>query len=209
MSISIADIKQKDKLRNEENINSTTNVTSTRKVSMTYQFIPSINFSLTRTHKADADIAGIKSSKELIQSILDSLYFGRETDISQSFKMDYRPKWFTWFTPDYSYTSNFRYYFTNLTKGQKQSTSRVSHRIGFDFSPSELANLIYKPVSEKSAVRRGSRPRGRTGTNDKKEEEEITPEEEVITEPEVLREKKEAPKEESTAKWNCCGIEIA
>jgi len=170
MSLSMSDVKQANKLRSEDNTTSTVNVSSSRRISIGYQLIPSINLSITRSHKADADFVGINSSRELLQSIIDSLYFGRETDISQGFKVDYRPKWFTWFTPDYSYSSNFRYYFSNLAKGQKQTSSKVSHRINLSLSPGSIVNLIYSPVSEKTTARRGSRPRPQPGQTAKEED---------------------------------------
>ena len=165
MSFSISDVKQSNKLRSEEKTTSTINVSSSRRLTIGYQVLPSINLSATRTHKADADAAGINSTRELLKSIADSLYFGKETDISQGFKADYRPKWFSWFAPDYSYSSNFRYYFSNLSKEQKQTSNRVSHRINLNMSPKSIVNMIYTPTAEKTQARRGgnrgARPRSR------------------------------------------------
>ncbi len=174
MGISISDVKQKNKLRSEIKTNSTVNVSSSRRISIGYQVIPSVNLSATRTHKADADFVGINSSRELIQSIIDSMYFGRETDISQGFKADYKPKWFTWFAPDYSYSSNFRYYFSNLTKDQKQTSNKVSHRFNLSMSPKSIANLIYSPATEKTTARRGSRPRSRPRSGEAEKEDDPT-----------------------------------
>jgi hypothetical protein len=190
MSFSVSDVKQSSKLRNENQKTSTVNVTSSRRISIGYQMIPSVNFSFTRTHKADADLVGINSSRELLQSIVDSLYFGRETDITQGFKMDYRPKLVTWFAPDYSYSSDFRYYFSNLARGEKQSSNRVSHRIGLSISPKEIANLIYSPEPDKTAParnRRGSRPRPRSKTTDDEPQEELDQQEDETEQEEAAK----------------------
>jgi len=184
MSLSISDIKDSNKLRNEIQTTETNNVTSDRRVSVGYQFIPSISFSYGRSHKADADVVGINTARELIQSILKDFYFGRETNITQDFKMDYRPKWFNWFTPDYSYTSDFNYSIVNLNRDQKQSSSRVGHRVNLTFSPSDFVKLIYQPEPDQpSAPGRSGRPRPTPKKTEEEQPDEETKENEEEEKP--------------------------
>jgi hypothetical protein len=102
--------------------------------------------------------------------------------------MDYRPKWFSWLTPDYSYTSDFTYSIVNLNRDQKQSSNRVGHRVNLTFSPSDFVKLIYDPVSaQKATARRSGRPRPqvkKTGEEgEQTEDEEKQEDEEKPTKP--------------------------
>jgi len=169
MSLNISDSDQKSKLRNETEQTRQENVNSNRQVNTSYRLLKSVNFSYSRNHKADADYVGMRG-KDLIKSILSELYFGKETDINQNFKMDYKPQLFSWLTADYSYSANFRYYFTNLTKNQKQSNSKVTRRVNFSLSPSKIANMIYSPKPDKKTP--ATRSRRPTPQQEKPEEEE-------------------------------------
>ncbi len=160
-SLNISDQKQASRLRAEDKITSTVNTMSTRKANVGYRLLPSVNMTWSRTHKADADFIGM-SGKDLWKSIFKELNFGLDTDISQSFKFDYKPKLIDWLTTDFSYSANFRYYFVNLSKGQKQSSNRIGKRASASFSPSKLANMIYTPdkvPSAKNNKSRGRRPK--------------------------------------------------
>jgi hypothetical protein len=168
MSLNISDTHQKDKLRGSENpVTRKVNTVSTRQITIGYRLLPSVNLSYGRIHKSDADFEG-KNGKDLLKSIITKLDFGKDTDISQNFKMDYKPRLIDWLNTDYSYSVNFRYYFTNLSKFQKQSSSKINRRINLSFSPRELANMIYSPEGEKSTSSRGQRPR--PGQQEKEEE---------------------------------------
>jgi hypothetical protein len=177
MSLNVSDTDQKNKLRTEEETTRQENVNSTRKLSMGYRLLQSVNLNYSRTHKADADYVGL-NGKDLVKSIFSDFYFGKETDINQTFKMDYKPKIFTWLTADYSYSANFRYYFTNLAKNQKQSNSKVTRRVNFSFSPSKIANMIYKPKADKKKPQTRSRRPARGQKQPKPEGEDEEPEKE-------------------------------
>jgi len=158
-SLNVTDQNQDNRLRSESKITRTVNRGSTRQVSIGYRLLPSVNLSLNRTYKADADVVGM-SGKEMWESIFTKFNFGKDTDINQGFKFDYKPKLFSWLTTDYSYSTNFRYYFVNLTKEQKQTSNNISRRASFSLNPSQLANMIYTPKEEKSADKpRGQRPK--------------------------------------------------
>lgn len=89
-------------------------------------------------------------------------------ELRQSFKFDYKPKLIDWLTTDFSYSANFRYYFVNLSKGQKQSSNRLGRRASASFSPSQLVNMIYTPDKEPSKNNkrnRGRRPRNTVKTD--------------------------------------------
>ena len=172
LSLNISDQTQESQLRSESKTTRTVNRTSTRKGSMGYRLLPSVNMTLNRTHKADADFVNL-SGKQLWKSIFTKLDFGLDTDISQSFKLDYKPKLVKWLTTDYSYSADFRYYFVNLTKNQKRSSNKISRRASFSFSPSQLANMIYTPEGSKpSKSTRKSRPKRSVKKEDPKKDSE-------------------------------------
>jgi len=162
-SVNISDSKQANQLRAADKVTSTVNTMSTRKANVGYRILPSVNMTWSRTHKADADFIGM-SGKELFKSILNEFDFGLDTDISQSFKFDYKPKLIDWLTTDLSYSSDFRYYYVNLSKNQKQSSNRIGRRASASFSPSQLVNMIYTPEGAPATKKktRGRRPRKTT-----------------------------------------------
>jgi hypothetical protein len=180
MSLNISDIKQKDKLRGPENqVTRKVNTNATRQISIGYRLLPSVNLTYGRIHKSDADYEG-KNGRDLIQSIITKFDFGKDTDISQNLKMDYKPRLIDWLNTDYSYSVNFRYYYTNLTKFQKQSSNKINRRFNVSFSPSDLANKIYSPEKEKSKTSSRSRrpqPRAREQQPEKPQVEEDQTEE--------------------------------
>ena len=165
-SLNIIDQNQGSRLRSENKVTSTVNRSSTRKASIGYRVLPSINFSLSRTHKADADYLGW-SGKEMWESIFTKFDFGKDTDINQSFKLDYKPKIFKWLTTDFSYSTNFRYYFVNLAKEQKQSTNNISRRASASFNPSDLVNWIYTPEKKAKPKKNTSRRRPKKPSEEK------------------------------------------
>lgn len=187
-SLNVSDQNQMSRLRSETKTNRTVNRMSTRKVSIGYRLVPSINMSLSRSHKADADYVGM-SGKEMWESIFTKGDFGLDTDINQAFKIDYKPKIISWLTTDFSYSTNFRYYFVNLSNQQKQSSNKITKRASVSFNPSQLVGMIYKPDSQKSTdnnqTKRSRRPRKNTQQDkeekkegeeqEKKEEEEEKP----------------------------------
>ena len=135
------------------------NTGTTRSVSTGYTLFPSMKFSYGRTHKTDADFVGLKH-EDILKEILTKANFGKETDISQSFKGDFNPKVTDWFKPSYSYSNNFSY---NLTNGYKyrQTSNKTTQRVGLTLSPGKLLKSIYSPKGQKKkSRRRGSRRRG-------------------------------------------------
>jgi cell surface protein SprA len=179
-SLNMVDQSQANRLRTENKVTRTVDRSSTRKFSLAYKVLPSINFSLTRTHKADADIVGL-SGKEWWESIFTKGDFGKDTDISQSFKLDYKPKIIKWLNTDFSYSTNFRYYFVNLAKEQKQTSNNISRRASASFNPTDLVNWIYTPEKKPGEKKTTNRRRPRRGTEEEEEpkkDEEDTEEEE-------------------------------
>jgi hypothetical protein len=144
MNLDISDSKQKDKLRSESTVTYKTNTITNRSLNMSYRLVPSISLGYNRTHKADADYVGL-TGKKLFQSIVTKGNFGKDIDIAQGFKADYKPTLVSWMTVGLSYGTNFQFYFSNLTKNQRQSNNRISRRIDFSFNPNQVANLIYSP----------------------------------------------------------------
>lgn len=166
MSLTVTDNKSKQKRRNEDKLTNNVTTNSIRSIRIGYRLLPSVNLNYSRQHKASADFVGLKGSK-LLESIFTKFYFGKETDIDQSFQMDYKPNIINWLTTDYSYNADFRYNFVNLNKNQKSSSSRTSKRATFSFSPSQVANMIYTPdqssASKPTNTRRGRRRRPARG----------------------------------------------
>lgn len=182
VSLTVNDVKSRSKRRNESEVTRTVNVNSNRQFRLSYKLMQSLNFNYRRAHKADADYVGL-TGKELLNSIVTKGDFGLDTDIDQGFQMDFKPKIFSWLTSDYSYSSDFRYFYSNLAKGQKQSSNKLTRRTSLSFSPSQLANMIYKPESgggDDDTRNRSRRPRRppRQQQKDDEEEEKEQPEDE-------------------------------
>jgi len=167
MNVSVNDSKTKQKRRDEEKITNNVTTNSTRDFKLGYRLLPSINMDYSRQYKSSADYVGLKGP-ELLESIFTKFYFGKDTDINQSFSVDYKPKIITWLTTDYSFSSAFRYGYDNLDKNQKSSTNNTTKRMNFSFSPSQVANMIYSPDGASSTAKSQSR-RGRRPTQPKKE----------------------------------------
>ncbi len=144
MNLNISDLKAKEQLRSESKITYRTTTVSTRGVNLSYRLLPSINLGYNRIHKANGDYVGL-TGKKLLESIITKLDFGKEVDIAQGFKADYKPTLANWLDVGFSYGANFQYYLVNLTTNQKQSSNRISRRIDFSFNPSQVTNLIYTP----------------------------------------------------------------
>ncbi len=164
MNLNISDSKQKDKLRSESKITYRTSTISTRGVTLSYRLLPSINLGYNRNYKANGDYVGLTGAR-LIESILTKLDFGKDTDVAQGFKADYKPTLVNWLDVGVSYGTNFQYYITNLTTNQKQSSNRISRRMDFSFNPSKVTNLIYTP--KKKTEEGTSRPRRPASAKDK------------------------------------------
>ena len=189
-SLNMVDQNQANRLRTEQFPTTTVDRSSTRKVTIGYRLLPSINLNLTRTHKADADVVGL-SGKEWWKSILTEFDFGKDTDINQSFKLDYKPNFFKWLNADFAYTANFRYYFVNLAKEQKQSTNNISKRASISFNPTDLVNWIYTPEKEKEEPTKSTNRRRPRRSTQRQEPEEEKKEEESKEEDSKEEENKE------------------
>jgi hypothetical protein len=174
-SVNMTDQNSTNRLRSEQFPKYTVDRSSTRKFTIGYRVLPSINLNLTRTHKADADVVGL-SGKEWWKSILTEFDFGKDTDINQSFKLDYKPKIFKWLTADFAYSANFRYYFVNLAKEQKQSTNNISRRGSISFNPTDLVNWIYTPDKKEEPKKTTNRRRPRRSSERTPDDEEVVKE---------------------------------
>jgi hypothetical protein len=202
-SMNMLDQNQSNKLRTEAFPTTTVDRSSTRKVTIGYRLLPSVNLNLTRTHKADADVVGL-SGKEWWKSIFTKFDFGKDTDINQSFKLDYKPKIFTWLSADFSYSTNFRYYFVNLAKEQKQSTNNISRRGSLSFNPTDLVNWIYTPEKEKADPKKSATNRRRPRRSSRQNE----PDEEDKKKDENKEEAKDEDEDEGEVKSNQPQIKI-
>jgi len=172
MSLNITDLETNKLLRREgSELNRIVNTSTNRSISGSYTFIPSLKFSFSRNHKTDADFIGLKHEK-MFEEILTKGNFGKETDVSQSFKGDFRPTIVDWFKPNYGFSNNFSYGLTNGYK-YRQASNRTSHQMGLSLSPGKMLKAIYTPKSRskaKSTSRRGSSRRGRSNQTQSKED---------------------------------------
>lgn len=171
MSLSILDQETKKLLRREgSELNRIVNTSTNRSINGSYTLIPSLKFSYTRNHKTDADFIGLKH-ENMLKEIFTNGNFGKETDVTQSFKGDFRPTTVDWLKPNYGFSNNFSYGLTNGYK-YRQASNRTGHQIGLSLSPGKLLKVIYTPKSRKSktSTRRGSTRRGRSNQKEKQEE---------------------------------------
>ncbi len=161
-SMNISDSKTAQLRRGSTDIKRNITTGSTRSLRAGYKMFNSLNFTYSRTHRADADFVGL-SHRELLKSILTRGYFGLDTDINQSFKADYRPKLLDWLSTDFSFNNTFTYQLTNANK-YKQAATKVSKRLGLTFNPGKLVKSIYKPKNKSRSSRSRGRNRGRRGS---------------------------------------------
>jgi Motility related/secretion protein len=178
LKLNVRDTKTENLRRDSTaTVKQTQNTSTTRSINTSYRFLPKMNITYSRTHITDADFDSV-SRMELYKGIFTKLDFGRETDVSQKFTIDYKPKLFSWLKPTFKYDAGFRYQLTNSYK-YKQAVSNVTKRIGAKISPDKLVNLIYSPKDKKKKARgRRKKPRKKspvkggdkkTGANEKKE----------------------------------------
>jgi hypothetical protein len=157
-NLTINDSKTANQLRGEDSVTVVPNINSTRSINGSYRMLPSVDFSYSRTHQADADYDRENyTNMRLIKDIITRGDFGKDTDIGQSFKMDYSPKLVDWLTTSYSYSTNFKFFYQNLDKGYKQSATSLTRSLSTNFYPSKLISLIYKPKTSSSTGRRRAR----------------------------------------------------
>lgn len=166
MNLSVSDTKS-EQLRRDSTatISRTQNTGTTRSITTSYKLFQNMNFDYSRTHITDADFDSI-SRGQLYKNIFSKFDFGRETDVSQKFGADYKPKLFSWLSPDFSFDSNFRYQLVNGYK-YRQAVNRTSKRVGVNLSPDKLVNLIYTPEDKEKTRGRRGRPRPRPKPTDK------------------------------------------
>jgi hypothetical protein len=169
MNLNISDAESRKTYRGDTTETRVINTNSMRSVSTSYKFTNSINFTYSRSHKADADFVGL-THKQLLEQIFTKGNFGLDTDIRQSFKGDFKPKFLKWLKPDFSYTSAFGYQLASGYK-YKNSSNNTQARIGLSFNPSTLMKMIYTPKKSggsKKSSGRGRPTRGAKKKTDKK-----------------------------------------
>ncbi|MBN2710047.1 MAG: cell surface protein SprA [Calditrichaceae bacterium] len=151
LSLNVTDSKTQILNRSSSNVQNTAKITpstgTSRSFSTTYKMLDNLDFSLTRSHQTDADADSL-SHKQLWNQIFTKGYFGIETNISQSFKSNFRPNVASWFTPDYSFSSNYTYQLASLK--YRNTSQKVDHRFGLKLKPGALLKLIYDPDKSKS-----------------------------------------------------------
>ena len=168
MALNVSDSESEDKRRQSADVKRVVNTGVTRSVSAKYRMLSSLDFSYTRTHKADADIIGLKH-EDLFKEMITKGNFGLDTDISQTFQGNYRPKLIDWLKTDFSFNGNFSYQLTNGSDQQrfKNASSKKTTKISLTFNPGKLVKSIYTPKKTKS--KRSGR-RGRRGRSNKKQD---------------------------------------
>ena len=138
-----------------------------RSINLGYRMLGSLNFTYSRNHRTDADYDSL-THKQLLEEIITKGNFGKETDISQNFKADFKPDLFKWLKTDFSFTSGFRY---QLSTGYrfKNSSNNVQKRLSLTFSPGSFLKFIYNPNKSKrgSTTSRRGRPRRGAKTSEK------------------------------------------
>lgn len=153
-----------------KNVEKTTNdIGSTRSLSSSYRMLNSLNFSYSRNHRADADFVGM-THKDLLEAIFTRGYFGKEVDIGQSFKGDFKPDLFSWLNGTFGYSSAFKYQLTNGYK-YRSSNNSVQKKVSLTFKPGTLLKAIYTPDKKKSGSSRRGRSSKSSSTKDNKDTE--------------------------------------
>lgn len=150
----------------EYEIKKVTDLNTNRTLSTSYRMLGSLNFSYSRNHRTDADYVGL-THKQLLEEIISRGNFGKETNISQSFRMDFKPDIVKWLKTDFSFSSGFQYQLSNGYR-YKNSSNKVEKRLSLTFSPGSFLKFIYNPSKgKKSSSRSRGRPRRGSKTGEK------------------------------------------
>ena len=165
-SLNVSDVQIQTKRRDSTAVEKrTANTATQRAMQASYKLTDRITFNFNRNYTTDADFDSI-SRGELYKDIFTKFYFGRVTNIGQSFKTTFNPTLFSWLKPDFNYSADFRYQLTNSYK-YKQATTRSTKRVGATINPDKLVKLIYSPSKGKKRRHRGRRRPKPKPTKDK------------------------------------------
>ncbi len=171
-NLNIVDSESEQLRRNSTEVKRVVNTSSQRSMRIRYNLLDQLGFSLTRTHKADADFVGLKH-EDLLKQILTKGNFGLDTDINQNLKADFRPKLVKWLKTDFSFSNMFSYQLVNANK-YKNASSKTGIRGNFTLNPGTLIKSIYTPKkSKKSSFRKrrsSSRRKKRSSANDQQDQ---------------------------------------
>ncbi|MFZ0389044.1 MAG: cell surface protein SprA [Calditrichia bacterium] len=144
MSLSIRDNESIRQSRLEQQVTKTVQTSSARKFSTAYNLFPSLNMNFSRDYQSDAYEKGYRAD-ELIHAIITDLDFGVDKTLNQTFNANYNPKFFSWLTQSFKYSSGFNYNLSNVNTNERSSRLQVSKQVSVALQPTAIANKIYTP----------------------------------------------------------------
>lgn len=122
-------------------------LTLNRNFGIQYPFTDNINLSFSRSYNSDASDQE-KSIRDLLTNRILNGQFGTTTQMNQKFTFDYKPRrWTSFFTPNYSFSSNFNYSFSINNEARRASLNRVN-RISGTLNLDKLAAIFYQPSAK-------------------------------------------------------------
>lgn len=152
---------EEKKTRLGDDISSNKSLLTSRSVSLNYKLTDDIDFSIKRDYAADATPKAENVGQLLRERLLNG-DFGTTTRTGQQFRVDYKPRrWFSFFTPNYSFNSNYNYTFGQSNSARNATlvrTNKVSGTLNLD----RLMELIWKPKKGKPA--KGQRSKSKRPT---------------------------------------------
>ncbi|MCK5076832.1 MAG: cell surface protein SprA, partial [Calditrichia bacterium] len=132
------------------------NIITSRSITSQYTLTDQIKMSYSRNYAGDASQKGYNFN-DYLNSIISEGYFGTTTRTGQNFSLNYNPKrWFTFFTPSVTYSSQFNYTFQINNHAITASQGR-NYRIGGTLKLDKLMERIYKPKDKKKRKAQKSR----------------------------------------------------
>jgi len=143
-SVAIRDNESGRKARLENEITNTVQTTASRRFAIGYNLFHSVSVNFGRDFSSDGQLKGYRA-KELVEAIFTKFDFGVDKVMNQNFGVNYNPRWFSWMTQTFKYSSGFNYNYSNVKTNDRSSNLQVNKGLNVNLQPSMLANKIYDP----------------------------------------------------------------
>ncbi|MFQ5585079.1 MAG: hypothetical protein ACE5GL_11640, partial [Calditrichia bacterium] len=159
VNFSLTDNETNRQNRIELEPNKSVTVNTSRSISVAYKLTDNININFDRNYKSDAWAKGYRA-RDVLEKIFSDFDFGEDLNIAQRLGLDYNPKFTSWLTPGFRWSSDFNYTLSkpNTTR-DINTTQRINRQVRVDFKPATLFSKIYTPKRKAASGGRGNTSR--------------------------------------------------
>jgi len=117
-----------------------------RTFSLGYKVFDNLQFNYNRN--VNTDMAEYRNK---IFDALKELKIGDTTRNTESFALNFSPKWFSWFKPNFIYNTNYSW---NKPRSSRVDGANIvsvrNNGVNFSLSPTEILELFYTPASKRN-----------------------------------------------------------